>query len=257
MFNKETRHIAFGIVVLGILIALYAAGVALGFLNVARVCIAFVAAAFVLAMVVPRLSPVQTTKYDETTPVTSYVLGNRMTFLSYNYLFLQAIIAAVMIRIGYDRLAMAFYIQMAVLVVYLSLVGYMTARPGTAAEDGESQPDQIPAARPVPNADDSKPIASDRTKIWIDAVVGAGHGVSDAKLKSNVNKAVDALRKAPVNSYESMNEVDYQINAIVGELPYRIKEGKVDLAIECCQLICILVEQRTGLYNQIVAKRNK
>jgi hypothetical protein len=257
MFQKDTRHIAFGIVVLGMLIVLYVVASLLQIVSIVSICASFLVGAFVLALVVPRLSPVQTTKYDEGTPVTNYILGNRMTFLSYNYLFIEIIVAAVMIRTSFDRLTMGFYIQAALLIVYLSLVGYMTARPGTAPVDGEDEPDQIPAARPVPNADDSRPIADDRPKIWINAVVKSQRDATDPKLKTHMKKVVTALRGCPQNSYESMNEVDYQINALVGELGYRVTEGKTDVAIECCQLICILIEQRTGLYQQIVDTRKQ
>ena len=257
MFQKDTRHIALGIVVLGVLIVVFVVTSILHLVSIVSICASFLVGAFVLALAVPRLSPVQTTKYDEGTPVTSYVLGNRMTFLSYNYLFLEVIVAAVMIRTSFDQLTMGYYIQAALLVVYLSLVGYITARPGTAAVDGEASSGQVPAARPVPNADDSRPIADDRPRIWIDAVVQSERAARDPELKTNIKKVVSALRACPQNSYESMNEVDYQINALVGELGYRVKEGKLDVAIECCQLICILIEQRTGLYDQIMQKRKK
>lgn len=260
IFGKEGRHIAFGVVVLTILVALFLVSFVAGFVSIQLVCYSFMAAAFVEAMAIPRLSPIKTSKYDEATPVTSYILGNRTTSISMSYLFIEIIVAAVMVHFNMGRITLAFYIQAAMMIAYLSLIGFVTSHPGKSEErrdvTKETPDDVAPAKSGNRHADDSKPVSHERVGEFLKGLHAALANTKDPEVRKQINKLIEALKKCPPDSYESMNEVDTQIMALIGELGERVKADENDIAKECVMLVMVLSNQRTALYNKII-KQNR
>lgn len=261
IFGRDGRHVAFGIIVLTALVALFVLSVVAGFASIQLVCYSFMAAAFVESLAVPRLSPIKTSVYDESTPMTSYILGNRTTTLSTSYLLIEIIVAAIMLHFGFDRLTLAFYIQAAMMVAYLSLVAFVTAHPGKSEERigaAERTADEVePAHTSNRHADDTKPVSHERMGQLVKELLAILPRTSDAETKKQIERLADALKKCPPDSYESMNDVDMQMSALIAELGERVKNGEWDMAKECVMLVLVLSNQRIALYNQIVKANRK
>lgn len=257
IFGKDGRHIALGIVLLTALFFLYLIATMAGFASIRLICYSFMAVAFVESEAVPRLSPVKNTKYDDSTPITSFILGNRTTTLSTSYLLVEIVVAALMVHFDMQRLALAFYIQAAMMIVYLSLVVYLTAHPGKSEDAGavedETPEDVAPAHSSNRHADDTAPISHDRVDNFLKGVRAALVNTKDPKLRRETNNLIEALKACPRDSYESMNDVDTQMAMLIGELGERVKADETDIALECVMLTRILCDQRTALYEQIVS----
>lgn len=261
IFGRDGRHIGFGIIVLTILVALFFVSALAGFSSLQLICYSFMAAAFVESIAVPRLSPIKTSVYDESTPVTSYILGNRTTTLSTSYLLIEIIVAAVMLHFNFGRLTLAFYIQAAMMVAYLSLVAFVTSHPGKSEERHEASDlnsDEVePAHTSNRHADDSKPVSHERMGQLIKELLTIMPKTTDAETRKQLERLVDALKKCPPDSYESMNDVDMQMSALTAELGERVRNREWDMAKECVMLVLVLSNQRTALYNQILKANRK
>lgn len=255
MFNKENRYMTVGILILAALIALYLVAVAMGWASVRYVCLEFVVGAFTEMLVVPRLCPVEMTKYDENTPKTSRIFGTAITNTSTIYFFIEIIVAAVLITTEPTTLTGTMYIQAALMVVYLSMVAFLAAHP--AERTGKDANGKTPTQG---SAGAGEVLSTQRRDRMIAEVRKARKASSNPQISQLADHVIDELQKSPATSYKSMDEVDHQLAGLVGELGIRVQNGEKDMAVECLQLCDILIAQRNDLYaktNKSVHKANK
>ncbi len=259
---KENRHITAGVWTLVILVVLYIIMRVAGIATPQLVCLSFIAASIVLMIIVPRLSPVKTTTYDDRSPITSYLLGGRISSTSTNYMLIEIVVSSLILYFKPAwSLNMVFYLQAAMLIIYLSFISYFTARPSktetTKSVEELTSDDVVPATTGMRKADDSTPMASDNMKKIAAEAKKSLHLTDDAELRSRIQLAIRALENSPADSYESMSQVDYQLACLASELVERCRRKERSEAIECCDLIVVLSEQRTALHDQIVSTREK
>ena len=89
------------------------------------VCAMFLASAFGLTEIVNKKFPaILESQCDKKTPMTSSVLGSKITRCGMTYFLVEALIAAVCNNKGNVNLNLVFFIQAAAMIVYLSYIAY-------------------------------------------------------------------------------------------------------------------------------------